>query len=194
MKQFSLTILIACSLTVVYAQHKISDHLGTAAISFQKKMYHLSWSSHPTASYYKQEYLPKGDSVNDFKTMLLLEVATGTSNLKDVVAAKIAELDAIKQRNPMAQYESFSNTKTGEFMLDFLITANTPDGGISIIERNVYRYKTFTDKKGTTGIVLFGVSERSYGSETHAFLQKLKKEKNVLVNAVATMAWPGVKL
>jgi hypothetical protein len=173
----------------------VVEYLGVGGpVSFQKKTYALVWSSHPTAKYYKQEYVAKGDSLSHFKTMLLLEAVTGATNLKDVVSAKVAELKAMKEANPVVQYEIFDNAKAGEYLIDFLLTANASDGSVSIVERNVYRYKTFTDKKGGTGILLFGVSERGYGKDVQPFLLRLKKEKAVLVNEVAGMALPAVKI
>ncbi|HUC82634.1 MAG TPA: hypothetical protein VMR70_17130 [Flavisolibacter sp.] len=193
-----ITIILAClSVVALHAQNNkpATNYLGTAStISFQNKAYQLAWSSHPTTNYYKQEYLLKGDAVAQFQRMLLLEVVTGVANAKEAVAAKAAELNALKKNNPFVQYDVFDNKKTGEYILDFLLTANNPDGSISIVERNVYRYKSFTDKKGITGVLLFGVSERGDGNTADTFLAKLKKEKSSLVNAVAAMVLPVVKM
>jgi hypothetical protein len=196
MKQISIILSILLPFAV-NAQNKkpVTNYLGTTnTISFQKKSYNLAWSSHPTANYYKQEYVTKGDSVTRFKSMILLEAVTGAASVKDAVVAKTAELNALKKNNPLVQYEVFDNKKTGEYIIDFLLTANAPDGTPSIIERNVYRYKSFTDEKGTTGILLFGVSERSYESNAQTFLSKLKKEKPVLVKAVASVTLPVIKI
>ena len=193
-----ITVILAClSVFALHAQSNkpATNYLGTAStISFQNKAYQLAWSAHPTTNYYKQEYLLKGDAVAQFQRMLLLEVVTGVANAKEAVAAKAAELNALKKNNPFVQYDVFDNKKTGEYILDFLLTANNPDGSISIVERNVYRYKSFTDKKGVTSVLLFGVSERSDGNTANTFLAKLKKEKSSLVNAVAAMVLPVVKM
>lgn len=197
MKQFGVAFFFLFSFAMLNAQNSkpATDYLGVAGpVSFQKKDYNLAWSSHPSTVYYKQEYLIKGDNVDRFKTMLLLEAVTGVATLKNVVTAKVTELKALKEKNPVVQYETFNNAKTGEYMIDFLLTAAAPDGSISIVERNVYRYKTFTDKKGATGILLFGVSERAYDADVQPFLLRLKKEKAVLVNAAGAMAWPAVKI
>ena len=42
-------------------------------ISFNGESYRLSWSSHPTANYYKQEYLPGGETGEHYRSMVLLE-------------------------------------------------------------------------------------------------------------------------
>jgi hypothetical protein len=166
----------------------------TGSLNFGGKAHNLAWSSHPTAGYYKQEYLPKGESSSRFKTMLLMEVVTGGPEVKQAVSAKLAELKALKQANPLVEYEIFDKAKTGEYLLHFLLTAAAPDGKINIAERNVYRYKTFIDKEGKPGVLLFGVSTRAYGSGVSSFLAETAKAKAALVNAVAQLALPQPQL
>ena len=174
---------------------KATDYLGIPGpISFDKKSYNLSWSSHPSAAYYKQEYIPAGESADQFRTMILIDVITGNVNIKDVAAAKIAELKKMKETNPVINYESFDNPTTGEYMIDFLLTANTPEGKRSIAERNVYRYKTVTGKSGGKAILLFGISTRSYGDETVSFISSLKTTRKTLVTQVAQFTIPAVTI
>ena len=95
----------------------------------------------------------------------------------------------------MVNYESFENPKTGEVMIDFLLTQGTDDGkSISIAERNVYRYMPFIGKSGQKGIVLFGVSTRSYGNNIDGFLVSLKSTRKELVNKVAQFKFPELKI
>lgn len=174
---------------------KTTDYLGAPGpIVFEKTTYNLSWSSHPAANYYKQEYLPKGETADNFRTMILFEVVTGNLNIKDIAAAKLAELKKMKETNPLINYESFDNPRTGEYMIDFLLTANAPDGGISIAERNVYRYKAVTDASGLKGIALFGISTRSYGKEAAAFISSLKMKRKDLVSQVAQFSIPAIRI
>ena len=91
--------------------------------------------------------------------------------------------------------------KDGETMLDFLLTANSPDGKkIAIIERNVYRYKKIKDKSGHKGVLLFGVSTRAYNKDASNFLTDLETKKMDLMNKVGmycileiTLPVPGKK-
>jgi len=173
----------------------VNDYLKVPGpINFDSKSYKLSWSSHPAADYYKQQYLLGGESADRFKSMILLDVLTGKVNVKDIVGAKVAELKKMKETNPVVNYEIFDNSKSGEYMLDFLLTANGADGKISIAERNVYRYTSFTDKSGNKGVLLFGISVRSYGEAITSFLADLKKNKKDLVNQAAQFKIPSVTI
>ena len=179
--------------TVAFGQTtKPTEYLGVAGqISFDKTSYNLAWTSHPTDNYYKQEYLAKGDTIEKFKKLILLEIITGKTKLKDVVATKIAELKKMKASNPVVKYETFE--KDREVMLDFLVSENTPDGKyLSIVERNVYRYKSVVDKNGQKGVLLFGVSERAYGDDIDKFFPNLKAHRFDLINLVGAFGLPEI--
>lgn len=170
------------------------EYLGlTGPFLFGNAAYNLVWSSHPAPNYYKQEYLASDDSLGKYKKLILLEVATGESQVKDAVAAKIAVLEAKKKSNPVVNFETFARGE--EVMLDFLLSEQTADGKhVAIIERNVYRYKSIKDKSGRKAILLLGVSERAYGDDIDRFFVRLKQERFDLINAVGNYDIPEIAL
>lgn len=191
----ALSLLLFSVCTMGQGNKPAIDRLGIKSISFDNKQYPLSWSSHPAELYYKQEYVAKGAIATKYNTMILVDVLLGDKSLKEIVSAKIAELKQQQAANPMVNYQVFDNAAKGEYMIDFLLSANAPDGKtMSIVERNVYRYTTFTDRSGKKGIPLFGVSTRGYGKNIDAFLLSLKGSKNVLVNQVAKYTLPVVTI
>lgn len=197
MKLFSsistLLFMLASHITSGQTMGKTKDYLSIPGpISVTGIKYNLSWSSHPNAGYYKQEYIPANNSVSEYKTMLLIEVLEGEYSPSAVAASKVAELKKLKETNPVVQYEIFQ--KNGEFILDFLISEDNPDGKTNIIERNVYRYKSIVDKKGRKCLMLIGMSERGYGDEGKLFLKNLKSNKNIMLNVIAKFQIPSVEL
>lgn len=196
--RLSILAIAFVSAALSYGQNNKSstDYLNLPGpIVFQKKSYNLVWTSHPANNFYKHEYMAKGETVAKFKSMILLDLITGNADIKDIVAAKVGELKKLKETNPVVNYESFDNPKIGEYMIDFLLSENTPDGrAVSIAERNVYRYKSITDKSGQKGILLFGVSTRSYGDEVNKFLVALKATRNDLINEVAKFSIPQITI
>ena len=192
---FILFITLIMSAITNAQSPKATDYLKVPGpIVFDNQAYLLSWSSHPAANFYKQEYIVKGDNPDQFKTMILTDVVTGEAEIKKVVGAKIAELKQMKASNPVVNYEVISNPKTGEYLLDFLLSANNADGSMSVVERNVYRYKTFTDKAGHKGVQLFGVSTRSYGAAIDKFFTALKATRKDLINKVSLYKMPEIKI
>lgn len=175
-----------------YAQKPVDKLNVPGPISVNKKTHVLSWTaSHPMGKFFKQEYIPAGERPDKFTSMVLIDVSLGMATLKDIVTEKTDELKKMKEANPMVNYEVFQ--KNGEYMLDFLLSANSTDGKtMEIVEHNVYRYKNFTDKNGKKGVLLFGVSTRSYGNDIDSFLKNLKADKSTLLNEVAKFEMPVV--
>jgi hypothetical protein len=171
----------------------VTEYLSVPGpIVLNKNSFNLAWSSHPSANYYKQEYIPAKEHIEKFNKMVMVELLISDATPAGLAKAKTDELKQLKQTNPMINYETFQ--KNGEVLLDFLITANSPDGKkIDIIERNVYRYKSFSGN-GKKGVILFGASERAYGNNVDAFLVSLKKNKSLLLNAVAGFSVPQVSI
>lgn len=190
-----VTILLMSFNSFSQTNKPASDYLTVQGpIVFKQKAFYLNWSSHPSANIYKQEYLKKGEDANKFKMMLMIDVIAGETNLKNAVSAKIAELKKMKESNPMVNYEIIQNPKTGEYLLDFLLTANAADGTTSVVERNVYRYKTFTGKAGIKGVMLFAVSSRAYAKEVDGFFIELKANRKDLINEVAQFKMPEISI
>lgn len=164
-------------------------------ILFEKQAYHLAWTSHPATNFYKQEYIRKGDVITKFKTMILLDVIAGDDNIREIVGAKIAELKKMKEVNPMVNYDILENRNSQEYILDFLVSQSSPDGiSLSIVERNIYRYKIITDKSGKKAVLLFGVSTRSYGSDIDNFLTALKTKRSQLIQSVSEFDLPKISI
>ena len=169
------------------------DRLGVAGpVKFDNKAYNLSWSSHPSANYYKQEYMQAGEDVNRYKSMVMVEAAKGSVTPKAAMDGKIAELKEMGFTNPFISYENFALAEKGEYILDFVVTQNSADNKSAIIaERNVYRYRSLPNNGG---VMLFAVSVRTYGLDTKAFLANLKTGRNVLVDKVKNFSFPDIKV
>lgn len=191
-----LSILVAFTSAFGQTGKAAIDYLKVAGpIVFGNQSYHLAWTAHPSTNFYKQEYVPRSESVTKFNTMILIDVLTGNQQINDIVAAKVAELKKMKETNPIVNYEALENSRKGEYMLDFLVSQNSPDGkSIMILERNVYRYKVFTDPSGKKGILLFGISTRSYGKDVEKFFAALKSGRNELINTVSKFNIPDISI
>ncbi|RTL59380.1 MAG: hypothetical protein EKK37_12680 [Sphingobacteriales bacterium] len=192
-----LTGLLFFGFTPKNNQDEVKDYLNVPGpLTFDKTDYNLTWSSHPSDIYYMQEYIPKGDNIDKFKNMVLLNViASDSLKLEAVVALKLAELTKLQKENPVIQFKSYDNSNTGEHIIDFLLSANEPDGKhLSFVERNVYRYKYFVDKSGQKGILLFGVSTRAYGHDIYKFFSDLKEHRTEIIPKVGDFSVPEITL
>lgn len=186
-----------------FAQHDslVTERINVfGPIQFQNKVYNLSHTSYTadsaTYSTYKQGYLAAGDAPDTFRNMIIIDVFTGTFNLEDIANAKVDELRELQKTNPVVNYQSFTNRKTGEFMLDFIITENSPDGQyIDMAERSIYRYVTVTAKSGQQCGVLFGVITRSYGENVDPFMAVLRSKARLdLMRNVGVFKIPEITI
>ncbi len=179
-----------------YGQNISKERLGVAGpIVFNKISYNLTWTDNlawtdkPEKNYYKQEYVPLGQRPKRFKNIILLEAITGKVQLNDIVLPKIAELKRLNQVNPLVNPVVYK--KKNEVVIDFTMFKNSFDGkSLSIVERNVYRFKATKDKNGQNCVILFGVSERAYDENCSAYLAKKKKNKMALITQVQNFKIP----
>jgi hypothetical protein len=172
---------------------KPTDYLNVPGpIILNNITFNLAWTSHPSSNYYKQEYITSKDNIEKYTKMISVELLVSDATAADLAKTKMDELKQLKTTNPIINYEIFQ--KNGEIILDFLISQNSAEGKVSIVERNVYRYKAFAGKNGQKGVMLFGASERAYGNGVDAFLLSLKKNKAVLLNAVAAFNLPQISI
>ena len=123
----------------------VTDYFRIATpMVFDQQSYNLVWTSHPASNFYKQEYLQKGDVLEKFRQMILIDVVTGEQDIKAIVKAKVDQLKLIRETNPLVNYEILEHKVKGEYMLDFMIGQQAQNGTMQIVERNVYRYSPFT--------------------------------------------------
>ena len=162
------------------------------SIEFNGESYRLSWSSHPTSHYYKQEYLPPGQTGERFQRMVLIEATVRGVDVNGAVAAQVNMLNKRKSTDPTVNFAAAKNPKNGEIILDFVLSAQDPKGE-DVVEWNAYRYAALRGKGGESGVLLFGISRRAYGDDTTNFLRRLKSERPAEVNALATYPLPVVR-
>lgn len=179
---FRQTFAAAAILTVFSAlpamAQEVTDYLGVPGpITLGDTDYVLSWSSNPSEGYFKQEYLPEGAVPESYESMVMVEFLASDLALTDVISAQMQMINSRKPTDPVANAALLQNGDTGEFVLDFLLSAKDENGEF-ILEWNGYRYAE-AEFEGQRGSILFAVSERAYGNDaSEAFLGNLREFKD----------------
>jgi hypothetical protein len=185
----SLTVFMSIAL-FAFVPASVVDYISVPGpVVFHKESYALAWSF-SDKNYYKQEYIRAGDSLEKFNKMILIDVLVGGLTPKGLVAEKIQEIEKRKGQDSVANYKSFENDKTGEYVLDFLVSEG------ELYEWNVYRYKLITTNNGKA-VLLFGFSFRSFkGAQTSIadFFNNFEKNRNDLIPAVSTYKLPAINI
>lgn len=183
-------VLILCAAPAWAQSDDKTERLGVPGpISFEGQDYALAWTSHPSADYFKQEYLPAGQTPENYTHMFILEVLTSGTTPKDAAGSQIASLDKRKASDPLVFYDAIVNEASGDVILDFLVSAAGKDGKL-IVEWNGYRYSPHKGAK--PGIVLYAISRRAYGDDAKAFVTALKDWRTKTVSELASFKAPAV--
>jgi hypothetical protein len=194
MKRIYLLLVVPC-LLLIAATRDVKDYLQIKnPIKFANNDYSLTYSYHPSPDYYKQEYLPAGETGEKFNSMVLIDALLSDVTPKEGVSKKILELKKLKESNDIVNYDLIKSPDGKEYILDFILSENTPDGNVKTIERNIYRYITFNQKSGTKGLLVFAIATRAYGDEVTPFLKNLKGNRNELINEMVRFKTPQINI
>lgn len=187
----SITRLVAVILaTAVLAQPTLAqeDAIGIPGpIGFEETDFALAWTSNPAPTYFKQEYLPEGETVEAYNQMFMVDVLTEGATPESAAADMIAGLEQRKANDPVVNYDMVANDATGELILDFLLSDSS--SGTIIVEWNAYRYVPLGN-----GFALYAISRRGYDDEASQFIGDLKDWRGASIAALATMELPEVQL
>ena len=193
-RRTALMALALCGFAAPVRAGDTSDRLGLPGpIDFDGTSYALAWSSHPSPAYYKQEYLPAGQSSSNYASMLIVEVIASGASVQSAVSAQTRMLTSRKAADPLVNFALIQNQKTGEVLLDFVLgrtAQNTP-----MAEWNAYRYAPYRGASGQTGVTLFAISRRAYGDgEIKSFLGRLKQTRAAAIDKLARAQIPMVRI
>lgn len=185
-----LSLLMAGSPGLARAAGPVERLSVPGPLQLDGQQYHLAWSSHPTPQFYKQEYLPAGQTSGRYRQMLMLDLLVADATPAQLALAKIGELDARKQTDPLVNHDVVVKEDGSAVLLDFVLSAPDADGNL-IVEWNAYRYEARPE-----GVLLFGISRRGYGDEdARRFLgEELRQNRSRWIDEMAGLETPAIVL
>jgi hypothetical protein len=177
-------VALACLTgSVVVAQEDAVGAPGPFVL--EGESFELAWTSRPTDTYYKQEYVPEGQTVEAYTQMFMVDVLTNGLSVENAAGTMV---DGLKQRqanDPVVNFAMIENEATGEVILDFLLSDSS--SGTVIVEWNAYRYVPIKD-----GVAMFGISRRGYDDGASDLLKGLKSWRMGTIQALAELELPKV--
>lgn len=166
------------------------DRLGVPGpIEISGTRYQLAFADEPQPGYVKQEYLPEGQTLDRFETMVLVEFMEGATVPADVVRPQVQMLEERRAIDPLVNYEIFLAEEGDGIILDFLLSGET-EAGTRIAEWNAYRYVAGENPNGKAGGWLVRISRRGYGKEITPFLGRLRDSRAGDVAALVALGMP----
>lgn len=192
-----LIVSIVASLFVIslplFAQKALNRIGVSGPLDFNKTSFNLAWSDKPNATYYVQEYVPKGERVENFTQMLTVNVYDRDITIEDAVKQKVKWLTERKKTDDVCNFQITNNPDKTEYMVDFVVSESKGDD-YTIVEFNVYRYKKVDIGNGKKGILVYVYSQRSYGEEITGFLKNLGEIRTGMLNAMIASVLPTITL
>lgn len=176
-------VVVCFTGSIVVAQEDAVGAPGPFVL--EGESFELAWTSHPTDTYYKQEYVPEGQSVEAYEQMFMVDVQTDGTSVGEAAGSMV---DGLKQRqatDPVVNFALIENEATGEIILDFLLSDDS--SGTVIVEWNAYRYVSLED-----GVAMFGISRRGYDEGASELLKGLKGWRMGTIEALAGLDLPEV--
>lgn len=190
-KNLILIIGFCCFTMMSFTMNAIIDYLSTGSeLSFNNEKYDLAWSSHPNATYFKQEYLRKSDKLEKYEKMLMVEAIKTTLNPEKASQMKINELANIKKVNPIVSFKQAQASNQNDKIISFTIS------GGNILEWNVYRYQQ-QQIENENMIILYAYSYRNYVStkeDVTKFMAYVKNNENKMIETITKTNVPKVKI
>jgi len=191
MLRYALLFVLA-AISPALAQ-PVTDYLKVPGpIALGDTSYELAWSAQPAPDYTKQEYVPAGQSVDNFESMVIVEFLVGDATPASIAQSQIAMLEERKASDPLVNMDLLVNDASGEIILDFVVSAADANGDI-IVEWNAYRYASATTSDGQSGGLLFAVSHRAYGdADAKTFLAGLATLRSEQIDRIAAAPLPAL--
>jgi len=187
LKKLPLALLI---FTLLF-QQTFAEDKPVQSIQFSGETYQLAWQSQPSAGYSKYEYLTAKDKLPYYQNMLMLEwVISAEVTVADAANAQVQLLNERKKTDPTVNHQLIQNEQTGEYLLDFILSAQDSEAGY-IVEWNAYRYIPYQAADGARGVQLLAYSSRGYGEQgARDFLIALKDNRPKIIQALISAKAP----
>lgn len=177
--------LVCLSGSIAFAQEDAVGAPGPFVL--EGTSFELAWTSHPTETFYKQEYVPDGQSVESYEQMFMVDVLTSELTVDQAAHSIVTSLEERKASDAVVNFEVLKNEETGELILDFVLSDSS--GEAVIVEWNAYRYVPLEN-----GVAMFGISRRGYGDGAADLLMGLKETRMTTIGALAELDLPEVVL
>jgi hypothetical protein len=153
-------------------------------IQFEDQVFYLAWSA-STQGKSIQEYVPKGQSVEHYTEMIIVDLAYNV-DLEEAFRGKIQFMEQRKGVDPVAHYQLWKNEKGDLYAIDLLLSEK------EITEWDVIRYFAF-EQNGRSGCYIYTFSKRAYGDDYRPFLLNLKEKRPKDIEAFGHLVLPDIK-
>ena len=178
----SLVLLSGCCLASL-AQDMVTDYLHVGkTLKFQGKKFELKWCQHQNEALYLQEWLPEGETFDNYEQMLTVTLLFSEAGTVQYVEYMIQTLEE-RKKTDCAYY--YVHEKDGEYVIDFLVLDGA-GGKVNFAEVNINHCKPVI-VNGKKAIQVNLYTRRAYGDDINPFLESIDEKTDDWINELTQM-------
>lgn len=184
MKKTLICIIMLLAGIAAASADEVKEYFSAGnPIKFCDTAYYLQWSTDIDNYYFIQEYLPQGQTFDDYTKMFTVSVMFTDNTAEDILESKLAWVAERQRTDMVCNYRMFK--QDDEYMLDF-ITSEGNDEGLTQVERNIVRYYPMKIN-GQSAVIQCYYTSRAYGDDILPFIKAISDNSTDLYNAVILM-------
>lgn len=184
MKKTLICIIMLLAGIAAASADEVKEYFSAGnPIKFCDTAYYLQWSTDIDNYYFIQEYLPQGQTFDDYTKMFTVSVMFTGNTAEDILESKLAWVAERQRTDMVCNYRMFK--QDDEYMLDF-ITSEGNDEGLTQVERNIVRYYPMKIN-GQSAVIQCYYTSRAYGDDILPFIKAISDNSTDLYNAMILM-------
>lgn len=185
-------LLFISTLSFVKAQETATDFLSVPGpIEYDGSEYFLSWSKQVSKTLYRQQYLPRDESIENFTQLLDFSFFNKDIEMELAVRQKVEAIQQKAQTDKFAKVNITESPDGKEFIVDYYIS-ESPEKGDSFLEYNVYRFKSYANGTEKSFLIL-SHAKRMYGDLKSA-AKSLARQRDHLLTTMIEFKIPEIKV
>ena len=183
MKRIGLSLMMILTCVMAFAQEEVVDYLNVGkTLKFQGKKFELKWCQHQNEAVYLQEWLPEGETFDNYGQMLTVTLFFSEAGTVQYVE-NMAQILEKRKKTDCAYY--YVHEKDGEYVIDFLVL-DSAGGKVNFAEVGINHCKpVIVNGKKAVQINLY--TRRAYGDDINPFLESLDDKTDDWINELTQM-------
>lgn len=172
------------------AQNDAKDILGIPGpIEFNGAELFLSWSSEQSKTLYRQQFMPRDETIKDFTQLLDFSYFTKEIDIELAVRQKVESVQKREAKDKFAKVHVTESPDGSEYIVDYYIS-EAPENGQEFVEYNIFRFKNI-GAENTRNFLIINYIKREFGDLKSA-ARSLAKQRNGLMSAMIEYKIPAV--
>ena len=185
-------LLLITTLSLTKAQENARDLLSIPGpIELDGTEFFVTWSKPLSKTLYRQQYLPRDESIENFNQLLDFSYFTKEIDMELAVRQKVESIQNREETDRFAKVNVTESPDGKEFVVDYYIS-ETPKKGEPFVEYNIYRFKPY-DNGISKNFLILAYAKRIYGDQKSA-AKALAKQRDHLMAMMIEYQIPEIKV